>query len=62
MRASDLIVHAGDLSSIEVLDWLESLGPPVTAIHGNVDSPEVRERLPETLEFAADGHRIAVDP
>jgi len=60
MRAADLIVHAGDLSSMDVLEWMETLGPPVTAIHGNVDSPEVRERLPETLEFTADGHRIAV--
>jgi putative phosphoesterase len=50
MLDSDLIIHAGDLSSIAVLDWLETLGPPVYAVHGNVDSPEVRERLPERLE------------
>lgn len=60
MRSSDLIVHAGDFSSVEVLDWLESLGPPVQAVHGNVDTAEVRERLPETLELEAEGHRIAV--
>jgi uncharacterized protein len=60
LRASDLIVHAGDLSAIEVLDWLESLGPPVKAVHGNVDTPEVRERLPQSLEFEADGRRFAV--
>lgn len=58
MRAADLIVHAGDLSSIEVLDWLESLGPPVKAVHGNVDSNEVCARLPETLELEAGGHTI----
>jgi putative phosphoesterase len=60
MRSADLIVHAGDLSTIEVFEWLESLGPPVKSVHGNVDSAEVRERLPETLEFAAGDHRIAV--
>jgi len=60
MRSADAIVHAGDLSSAEVLDWLESLGPPLHAVHGNVDSAEVRERLPESLEFMANGSRIAV--
>ena len=60
MRSADLIVHAGDLSGAEVLDWLETLGPPVKAVQGNVESAEVRARLPETLEFSADGHRIGV--
>jgi uncharacterized protein len=60
MRSAAVIVHAGDLSSAAVLDWLESLGPPLHAVHGNVDSAEVRERLPESLEFTAEGHRIAV--
>ena len=60
MRSADAIVHAGDLSSAEFLDWLESLGPPLQAVHGNVDSADVRERLPESLEFIAAGHRIAV--
>ena len=60
MRSADLLVHAGDLSSAEVLDWLESLGPPLKAVHGNVDSAAVRERLPEVAEFTVEGHRIAV--
>jgi len=60
MRAADLIVHAGDLSSIEVLDWMKALGPPVHAVHGNVDTAEVRARLPETLALEADGHTLAV--
>ena len=60
MRSADLIVHAGDLCTAEVLDWLESLGPPVKAVHGNVDTAELRERLPESLEFTAGDHRIAV--
>ncbi len=60
LRSADLIVHAGDLSSAELLDWLESLGPPFHGVHGNVDSVEVRERLPESIEFTANGWRIAV--
>src|SRR5688500_8750038 len=60
MRSADLIVHGGDLSGVEVLEWLESLGPPVQAVQGNVESAEVRARLPESLEFSAVGHRIGV--
>ncbi len=60
MCSADLIVHAGDFSSLEVLDWLESLGPPVKAVYGNVDTTELRGRLPETAEFDAAGQRIAV--
>ena len=60
MRGADLIVHAGDLSGVEVLTWLESLGPPVRAVKGNVESAEVRARLPETVEFGVDGCRVAV--
>jgi putative phosphoesterase len=60
MRASDLILHAGDLTHPEVLQDLESLGPPVFAVHGNVDSEEVRRALPETREVRAGGARIAM--
>jgi putative phosphoesterase len=60
MRAADLIVHAGDLSTVEVLDELEALGPPVAAVYGNVDSPELRARLPEARMLDLDGARLAV--
>ncbi|HEV7750166.1 MAG TPA: metallophosphoesterase family protein [Baekduia sp.] len=48
LRAADLILHAGDLSTPAVLELLEELGPPVAAVHGNVDTREVAQRLPQT--------------
>lgn len=60
MRAADLIVHAGDLVAVEVLDELEALGPPVAAVHGNVDDARVRARLPERLELDVAGARLGV--
>ena len=60
MREADLIVHAGDFSSLETLTWLRCLGPPVRAVHGNVDSDEVRRALPETDAIDVAGTRIAV--
>lgn len=45
LRAADHILHAGDLVTRAVLDALEALGPPVWAVAGNVDEPELQERL-----------------
>jgi uncharacterized protein len=60
MRASDLILHAGDFTYPEVLDQIEALGPPVAAVHGNVDVEELRERLPEARVVNADGAKIGM--
>jgi putative phosphoesterase len=43
-----------------VLDELAALGPPVVAVHGNVDDAEVRARLPERRVFDAGGTRIGI--
>ena len=37
LAGADAILHAGDFMELEVLDELEALGPPVHAVHGNVD-------------------------
>ena len=55
-----MILHAGDLSSAAVLDELAALGPPVVAVHGNVDSEEVRRRLPARRTYDAGGVRIGM--
>jgi hypothetical protein len=60
MRASDLILHAGDFTYPEVLDEIEALGPPVAAVHGNMDADELRTRLPEARLVDAEGATIAM--
>jgi uncharacterized protein len=60
LAAADLILHAGDFTAPEVLHDLETLGPPVAAVHGNVDAPELCERLPEARAVEAAGARIAI--
>jgi putative phosphoesterase len=59
LREADLIVHAGDFSEAQVLEGLRELGR-VVAVHGNVDSPELRRELPERLTFDADGATIGL--
>jgi putative phosphoesterase len=59
--AADAIVHAGDLCTLAVLAELQRLGPPVTAVHGNVDDAATRRALPAAASLrTAHGHTIAV--
>ncbi len=59
LKAADLIIHAGDLVRLEVLDELRAANQ-VVAVHGNIDDAQVRAVLPEAVVVTADGHRIAV--
>ncbi len=52
-------MHAGDFSEASVLAELRELGP-VTAVHGNVDSAELRRELPESLSLDLEGATLAV--
>ena len=60
LRASDLILHAGDVVAEEVFAELCALGPPVRAVHGNMDDPALRELLPETLVVDAAGLQVGM--
>jgi uncharacterized protein len=60
LRAADVILHAGDFVALSVLEELEAIGPPVCAVHGNVDEPEVALRLPAARMVEAEGARIAM--
>jgi hypothetical protein len=50
LESADLIIHAGDLATSDVLTMLGRYGP-VRAVHGNVDDPELRRVLPRRLKF-----------
>lgn len=58
-REVDHIFHAGDVGPLELLTELEAIAP-VTAVYGNTDGWEVRDRLPKVAEVELDGFRIVV--
>jgi uncharacterized protein len=58
--AADLLLHAGDFVTIDVLRRLEALGPPVAAVHGNVDSAELQRLLPAERVVEVGAARIAL--
>ena len=55
----DHILHAGDIGPATLLTELEALAP-VTAVYGNTDGWEVRERLPRVASVELDGFSIVV--
>lgn len=59
MHGVDLILHAGDLGELWVLDRLATIAP-VVAVHGNDDTPAARRELPVQQLIARSGVRILV--
>lgn len=57
-KDTDLILHAGDLVSLEVLDAFK--GKKVVAVAGNMDSREVRSKLPEKEVIEAGRFKIGL--
>lgn len=55
----DLIVHAGDFTERAVLEGLRELGE-VKAVHGNMDSGDLKRILPEKQLFEINGKKIGL--
>ncbi|HEY2714654.1 MAG TPA: metallophosphoesterase family protein [Solirubrobacterales bacterium] len=61
IAAAEAVVHAGDFFAVSALEEIEALNPRLHAVHGNVDEPELRSRLPETLAVGlGDGRQLAL--
>jgi len=59
LESADLIVHAGDFTSVACYEYLEGINE-IVAVHGNSDCAELRKRLPERTVFDVEGVRIGV--
>ncbi len=49
----DEIWHAGDIGSLDVLNYLRSIAT-VRAVYGNIDGQEIRSECPKNLRFRAE--------
>jgi putative phosphoesterase len=59
-RQADLILHAGDICTADVLDELSAFAE-VRAVLGNNDGPDVIAwGVPETLQLTLDGLRVGM--
>jgi putative phosphoesterase len=60
VAGSDLVVHAGDIMTVEALAEIEAIGPPLRAVTGNMDGWDLRGRLPDTDLIDVGGATLAV--
>ena len=60
LSGCDLVVHAGDIMSLEALAEIEAIGPPVRAVAGNMDGWELRARIPDEDVLDLEGVRLAL--
>ncbi len=58
--AADVVVHAGDWVTDDLLDRLEPRCQRLIAVYGNNDGPALRARLPEIAHADLDGLSLAV--
>jgi putative phosphoesterase len=54
----EMILHAGDLVDVDILEAFP--GKEVRAVYGNMDSDEVRKRLPESLLLEVNGFKVGL--
>lgn len=55
----DLILHAGDIVELSLLDELRAIAP-VEAVAGNMDDAEVRARLPQKKVLSLGGFSVGL--
>ena len=57
---ADVVVHAGDWVSVDLLDALQARAKRLVGVYGNNDGPELRARLPEVARVRLAEVRLAV--
>jgi uncharacterized protein len=58
--AAEVVVHAGDWVSVDLLDALEARARRLVGVYGNNDGAALRARLPEVARIELAGVRFAV--
>jgi len=53
-----VVIHAGDITDLDVLHAFS--GKTLFAVHGNMCTPAVKKRFPESRSLSINGHTIAV--
>ena len=57
LRGVDMILHAGDVGELWVLDRLSAIAP-VIAVHGNDETPDAQRELPYQQLLTVAGQRV----
>ena len=59
-KKMDMIIHAGDLVDLSILETLKSICQNVKAVSGNMDPVEVKKYLPDKQLFTVGKYKIGL--
>ena len=59
-KQMDMVMHAGDMVDLRVIDELKSVCPKVVAVAGNMDQEAVRKKYPEKEVLEISGYKIGL--
>ena len=59
-KQMDIVIHAGDMVDLRVIEEIKSACPRIVAVAGNMDQDAVRKRYPEKEIIEIAGYRIGV--
>jgi hypothetical protein len=57
---ADLVLHGGDFVSVQFLEELRRIGPPVEGVYGNMDEPALKQALPKQRVVEVERIRIGM--
>jgi uncharacterized protein len=60
LAGAELVLHGGDFVSMDFLEELRGIGPPVEGVAGNMDEPALKETLPKERVVEVGGIRIGL--
>jgi hypothetical protein len=60
LAGADLVLHGGDFVSVQFLEELREIGPPVEGVCGNMDHPALKRALPKQTVVQVEGVRIGM--
>ena len=59
IEKADLVLHAGDIGNISVMDEIKAI-KPIIAVHGNIDDHIVKSEFPKKQIFKINGKKILI--
>jgi putative phosphoesterase len=60
LAGAELVLHGGDFVSLQFLEELRGIGPPVEGVAGNMDEPALKELLVKQRVVEVENVRIGI--
>jgi putative phosphoesterase len=60
LAGAELVLHGGDFVSLQFLEELRGIGPPVEGVAGNMDEPALKELLLKQRVVEVENVRIGI--